>query len=222
MSHLTLEHFYQTTATNAWDLADGKMRPNAVTVGYCPVELGRDKPSLINDKLLPEQKEYIDKAIQFITEQLAELEIFIDTAVDEVIHVAVASILAGWNDIMDKGHTVGVMLEGTLAVGLGVVGGVFFAFDKTGRSIIGFAGLAAGAVAEAAIIFGGFFYPGSRQGLEGWGGEFNASAAFIVGLEWEAMFTGGKTGHVAAATFGTGVALSVEFQYAWLIDERES
>lgn len=80
--------------------------------------------------------------------------------------------------------------------------------------------MAAGAAVEIAGIAGGFYYPGPRQGLEGWGGEFNASAAFIGGVEWEAMFTGGESGHVAAVAGGIGVALSVEFQYAWLVSEE--
>lgn len=120
---LALEHFYKTTAINSWDLAGSGMRPNPVAVGYCPVELNNYQPRLSSDSSSTEQQEYIDKAVKFIKSQMPELGGFID--IDGVINAAVDSIKAGWNDIMQKGHTVGVMGEVTAAFGLGVVGGLF-------------------------------------------------------------------------------------------------
>ncbi|MBX2809408.1 MAG: hypothetical protein KTR20_12340 [Cellvibrionaceae bacterium] len=215
-----LEQFYKVTAINAWDLAYDGMRPNRVAVGYCPVEIDNYTPKLVEiESVSTEQDKYIEKAIKFTKEQLEEYKQFIDVSVESAVNIVVDSIKAGWNDIMEKGHTVGLMAEVTAAYGAGVVGGFFWAFDKTGRSFIGFAGLAAGAVVEVALIGGGFFYAGPREGIEGWGGEVNASAALGLGVEWEAMFTGGNSGHVIAGTAGLGIALSVEFQYAWLISE---
>lgn len=216
-----LEHFHKVTAINAWDLADDGMRSNPVIVTYCPADIESYKPKLAlvtSDSI--EQSKYIDEAVKFIREQIQELGDFVEVSAEKAVEMAVDSILAGWDSIMNKGHTVGIMLEATVSVGLGLVGGVFVAFDKTGRSVIGFAGIAAGATAGVAGIFGGFYYEGSREGLEGFGGQFNATIAVLAGVEWEAMFTGANTGNTGAITVGGMIALSVEFQYAWLIAEQ--
>jgi|GEM_PF-2328920 len=215
-----LEQFYKTTAINAWDIMSDSMPANPVAVNYCPVDV-QHYPLRQVGSVSDEQQVYIDKAVKFAKEELRELGGYIDVPEETILNVLVDSIRSGWNDIMEKGHTVGVIVEVTGIVGFGMVAGVFIAYDKTGRSIIGFAGMAAGAAAEISGLLGGFYYSSSREGLEGWSGEFNASAAFFVGAEWEAMFTGRQSGHVVGATAGFGIALSVEFQYAWLISEKE-
>ena len=59
-----------------------------------------------------------------------------------------------------------------------------------------------------------------NNGLTGWGGDVNVSAAIFGGIEWEVMFTGGETGHYLGANFGGDFSLSVEFQRAWTIVEK--
>lgn len=216
-----LEHFYKVTATNAWDLAHEGMRPNRVTVGVCPVDIQGYKPRLASvESASTEQDEYIEKVTKFIREQLQELDQYIDIPIGKIIDVVVDSIKSGWKDMVDKGHTIGGIIEVTGIVGFGAVGGIIIAGDITGVSFLGFAGMAAGAAAEISGLIGGLYYPNSRESLEGFGGEFNASIAFYGGVEWEAMFTGGDTGHVLGVTGGFGAALSVEFQHAWLIAEK--
>lgn len=213
-----LEHFYKVTAVNGWDIAFDGMRPNVGVVSYCPVDTTNYNP-LVTEGISQEQNEYIAKSAQYIKDHATELEPFMDVPVETLINIASDSIIAGWKDMMDKGHTVGVMFEANFAAGAGLVAGFFVAFDKSGRSILGFAGISAGIAVGMSGVIGGFYYEGTRDGLEGFSGEFNASLTLLVGLEWEAMFTGGSTGHVVGVTGGGSIQLSVEFQHAWLIHE---
>ena len=216
-----IEHFYKVTAINGFDLVHNGMRPNPVSVTFCPVDIEGYQSSsnlALLDNGVIKQVEYIDKTVNFLREQVQELGDFVDVSVNDAEKVLVDSIKAAWNGIMNKGHTAGIMIEGIISFGVGVVGGFFIAFDRTGRSTLGFVGMAAGATVGGSGVFGGFYYEGSRDGLEGFGGEFNAS---IAGLEWEAMFTGGNLGHTAAVTLGGNFAVSLELQYAWLISESD-
>lgn len=220
MDHWT-EHYFKTTAIDAGDIVRQGQLPHPVGVKFCPVDVTRYTAQFAaneEDGGLSEQDKYIAKAVKFAKENLGEVSEYVEVPEDKIIDVLVDSLKSGW-DSLEAGHTVGVMIEGTFAVGAGVVGGVFIAGDKTGISLIGFIGMAAGATAGGSITIGGFYYDGPRDGLTGWGGDFNLSGTLIIGMEWEVMFTGGSTGHYLGAVGGAGFAISVEFQRAWTIVE---
>jgi len=221
MDHWT-EHFFKTTAIYAGDIVRKGELPHPVAVKYCPVNLdnytGRFSALEDNDTS-SEKEQYIAKAVQFVKGNLGEVKEYIEVPEEKAIEVVVDAINSGWADILG-GNTVGFMGEAVFSKGAGGVVGCFFAFDKTGFSLIGWIGMSAGIAMGLIATVGGFFYPGPREGLTGFGGDFNVSAAILgKGVEWEAMFTGGRTGFYSGRSTGAGLALSVEFQRAWTIAE---
>ncbi len=221
MDHWT-EHYFKTTAIYANDIVRKGELPHPIAVKYCPVDVAQYTAQFsINEDegTLSEQDKYIAKAVKFAKENLGEVAEHVEVPEEKIIDILSDSIRSGWDDIVG-GNTVGAMVEITKTLGLGGVVGFFLALDKEGFSVIGFAGLAAGATVGLSTTVGAFYYNGPREGLTGWGGDFNASGTFIVGIEWEVMFTGGNTGHYLGGVGGAGFAVSVEFQYAWNIAEK--
>ncbi len=216
------ERYFKLTAIYAQDRVRKGELPHPVAVKFCPVDVNNYKSqfSAFEESDKPSEKEqYIAKAVKFAKENLGEVEEYVEVPEDKVEEILTDSINSGWDDI-SSGKTIGIMIEGTVSKGLGVVAGFFVAGDKAGVSLIPFIGIAAGAAVGGSITGGAFYYNGPREGLTGWGGDLNASVSILgVGVEWEAMFTGERTGHYLGAASGIGAALSVEFQRAWTAAE---
>ena len=214
--------FRHSTATNVSDMFDDPQFNNPVTVGYCPL-VYKDNPSntsfdLFDPNISDEARAYLEKVSKSLKEFINENAQQLGDKSEQLYNATLAYIADAYNNIMQKGHTVGVAVEITGSVGLGVVLGRIEAFDKNGRSTFGFAGMTAGATAGIAVAGGLIYFKGLRDGLQGWGGNFNASAAYgFVGAQWEAVMTGGNTGHLAKFAVGAEIALSVEFARTWLI-----
>jgi RHS repeat-associated protein len=112
--------------------------------------------------------------------------------------------------------TQGIVFEGTAALGVGTVVGGAFVVDQTGMSGLISGGISAGFSAGVSFTVGIISYPGARDGLEGFGGAFNANLGLLVGGEYEMIFSSGSVGHYFGPAFspnGIFVGISNEFTY---------
>lgn len=218
------EIFRHNTAIHVADMFDDPDFNNPVTVGYCPLVL-YENPEVSNVSDIPlstRDPTYFEKISADLKEFIAEYRGKIGDRADSVYNATLAFISDNYNAIIVKGHTVGVVVELSGSFGVGVITGAIYAVDKHGSSRFGFAGLTAGATVGGAVALGVMYFPNLRRGLQGWGGNFNASLATgLLGAQWEATMTEGEVGHFLKYTAGTEVALSVEFAKTWLMSDKE-
>lgn len=216
--------YRHNTAIHVSDMFDDPDFNNPVTVGFCPLVL-REKPKTsdeLNIPLVTQAPAYFEKVSTDLREFITEYREKLGDKAESVYNATLAYISDNYNAIMDKAHSIGIVVELSGSFGMGVVTGAIFAVDKYGSSRFGFAGLTAGATVGWAVALGVMYYPNLRRGLQGWGGNFNASiAAGLVGAQWEAVMTGGEAGHFAQFAVGVEVALSVEFAKTWLISDKD-
>lgn len=214
--------FRHNTAVHVNDIFDDPQFNNSVTVGYCPL-VYKDTPSntsfdLSDPSISDDARVYLEKVSGSLREFIKENAQVLGDRSEQFYNVALAYITDSYSSILEKGHTVGFVFEVTGSVGVGGVWGRIKAYDKNGSSTFGFAGMTAGATAGVAASLGIIYFQGLRSGLQGWGGNFNASVAYgMVGGQWESVLTSGKTGHMGKFAVGAEVALSVEFAKTWLI-----
>ncbi|MBX2808846.1 MAG: hypothetical protein KTR20_09485 [Cellvibrionaceae bacterium] len=212
--------FRHNTAIHVSDMFDDPDFNNPVTVGYCPLLLQQKSNAFdfSNSNIPEETTNYLSKAEKDLKEFVNDYGGKLGDKAESLYNAALANIVDNYNAIMQKGHTVGIVGEASGSFGVGGIGGVIKAFDKNGSSTFGFIGLTAGATVGLSAAGGAIYHPGLRQGLQGWGGNFNASfTAGWFGAQWEATMTNGKSGHLVKYAVGGEFALSVELAKTWLI-----
>lgn len=100
------------------------------------------------------------------------------------------------------GNTVGLFGEGSAALLAAVQVGSMLAFDKTGISLLAYAGGGGAAGAGFKLSGGAFIYGGSRDGLVGWGGEVGSEVYAGLGGSISYIATGGESAGALAGGVG--------------------
>ena len=94
--------------------------------------------------------------------------------------------------------------------------------DQGGTSSYAYVGFEGGVSLGGSGTIGVIEYLGSRDGLSGWGGSVNATAALgLLGGEGEFVFSGGNSGAYVGWAFGGKFSLSGELTYSWRITDRK-
>jgi len=169
------------------------------------------------------QKEgFLNKSGSRLREYIEEHKSLLGDQAKQFYETGMEALTTNVDKLLSGGHTYGVVFEGSAAAGVGLVGGGMFVVDQGGTSSYAFMGLEGGISIGASGTIGVVEYLGSRDGLAGWGGSVNATAALgLLGGEGEFVFSGGNSGGYVGWAFGSKFSLSGELTHSWRLDDRD-
>lgn len=164
-------------------------------------------------------EENLDEMIETVNEQIDELAKELDQNLDDFkaqvkdsLNQLTQTVKKHYLDIVG-GDTLGIIVGASMSSGVSYSVDYTFAVDSTGFHLSRSDSYGAGVDLGIAINQKGFLYNGSREGLLGFGGSFNLSAAMGLGFEYETLFSGGSVGHAFGLAEGAQLKLSASFGF---------
>ena len=203
-------------------ITGGKFANGAVTGAFSQALNNEVSEQRTLDNANIKRKEFLDKASGRLRQYIDDNKTLLGDQTEQFYKTGMKVLTTNVDKLLSGGHSFGIVFEGSVAAGIGVVGGGMFVIDQGGTSSYAFIGLEGGLSIGGSGTIGVIEYLGSRDGLSGWGGSVNATlAAGYLGGEGEFVFSGGNSGGYIGWAFGGKFALSAEMTHSWRISDQE-